>query len=344
MVWERGVRILRVSKVLFASAVSLALTHSAYADNVLNFYTKDAALTIFGDDVETTSTPELGYAPAEKTKAIEIKEIQKEKKSSSPVVEPVSVKAAKTLDDVRNELKTPDDILKKFGDPEADIAIPGRDDAPLPFKGMMAALDVDNRELAQKYARQYVRYLKRVQNKTDKVMTVVNEAMGNEGMLPANPLNIQQELEASQEAQNEEKQDEEKLREEVRAAVKQKVPQDPFGEVDVYFFFKMDDEGSKLMIPEIQSVYEKIDGDPKVRFMGLSVDGFSAEDIKEFSDTYKINFPIKSGRALASKLGIAEFPSVVFIPHNAPTRMIVEQGFRRDFFIEEVVNLVKGVK
>ncbi len=343
MVWERGVLLLRVSRVLFLSAVSIAYSYSAHADNVLNFYTKDAALTIFGDDVETTATPELGYAPAEKVKLQEEK-LKINEKKTAPGVEPVAVRVPKTVEEVRAELKTPQDILKQFGDPEADMAIPGRDDAPLPFKGMMAALEVDNKDLAQKYARQYVRYLKRVQNKTDKVMAVVNEAMGNEGMIPKEQLNLQENLPEPSDPKIAEEQSEDKLREEVRAAVRHKVPQDPFGEVDIYFFFKMDEEGSKLMVPEIQSFYDKVEGDSKVRFMALSLDAPSAEDIKEYTDTFKIKYPVKSGKILATKLGITEAPTIVFVPHNAPTRMVVEQGFRRDFFIEEVVNLMKGIK
>jgi hypothetical protein len=333
MVWKRGA-LLRVSKVVFMGLLSLTPVLS-HADNVLNFYTKDAALTIFGNDVETTATPELGYAPAEKTKKSEEKN---ETAAQPPAATPAKV--TQTLDDVRAELKTPDDILKKFGNPDEELSIPGRDDAPLPFRGMMAALEVDNRELAQKYAKQYVKYLKKVQNKTDKVMAVVNQAMGEEGMISANELDS---LDDSEEPKDLE-QDEGKLRQEVKDAVKERVPQDPFGEVDVYFFFKMDDEGSKLMIPEIESFYSSVKDDSKVRFIALSLDNPTKEDIQEFTETYKIKFPVKSGMALAKKLNVTGVPTTLIVPHNAASRMIVEPGFRRAFYIEEVVSLMKGEK
>jgi len=336
MVEKLGAIKLRISQVLFLGLLSFTPA-LCQADNVLNFYTKDAALTIFGDEAETTATPELGYAPVVSSRKSEEK-LSDKKEAAKKVEAPEKNSKAVTTEEVRAEFKTSKDILDKFGDPEADISIPGRDDAPLPFRGMMAALEVDNRELAQKYARQYVRYLKRVQNKTDKVMAVVNKAMGDEGMTPTNTPKAEDNLEPTKTVE----QDEEKLREEVRLAVKDRVPQDPFGEVDVYFFFKMDDEGSKLMIPEIESFYKKFSSDKNVRFMALSLDNPTKEDIKEYSDTYKLSFPIKSGMALAKKLNVSGVPTTLVIPHNASTRMIVEPGFRRSFYLEEVVSLMKG--
>jgi hypothetical protein len=335
MVWKHGAW-LRVSSVLIIGFFSLQPTYS-HADNVLNFYPKDAALTVFGSDVETTATPELGYAPATKTKKSEEKDKSLEQPAAAA---PAPARVTQTLDDVRAELKTPDDILKKFGDPDAELTIPGREDAPLPFRGMMAALEVDNRELAQKYAKQYVKYLKKVQTKTDKVMAVVNQAMGEEGMAPPNSLDSIENIPDEKDLE----QDEGKLRQEVKDAVKERVPQDPFGEVDVYFFFKMDDEGSKLMIPEIDAFYASFKDDSKVRFVALSLDNPSKEDIQEFAETYKIKFPIKSGMTLAKKLNVTGVPTTLIVPHNATSRMVVENGFRRSFYIEEVVSLMKGEK
>lgn len=332
MVWKQGGIILQVSFV-----VCLTGAISAHADNVRNFYSKDSARNVFGNEVETTATPELGFEPAENTSH----------RSEKPALQPVALKPEVAGPEIpamkvatTKNIQTPSDILKIFGDPDADITIPGRDDAPLPFKGMMAALETGDQALAQKYARQYVRYLKRVQSKTDKVMAIVSKAMGDEGMVK--PPEAMPSEESDAEKLVNEAQDEAKLREDVRLAVKDKVPQDPFGQVDIYFFFRMEDEGSKLMLPEIESFYAAVSDDPNVKFIALSLDNVSREDIQEFRDTYKLTFPIRGGISLAKKLNVSGTPVTLLMTHNAPQKVVVEKGFRRSFYLEEVTQLMKG--
>ncbi len=301
---------------------------SLRAENVINFYNHNSAKTVFTDEATATASPEIGYF---------------EKRSNKPKLEKASVstkgQAAQSPATAAPTVmpNSKDAIVKMYGDPDQNVPLPGREDAPAPFRAMMASLELGDTELAQKYAKQYVKYLKGVQTKTDEVMALVNKAMSAEGMIQKQEL-----LDDEAPAVVEQGFDEEKARDDVQVALKDTVPQDPFGEVDVYFFFKMDDENSRLVLPEIAAFYAVIKDDPKIKFVALSLDNASREDLQEYKDTLGITFPIRGGIKLAKKLNVSAVPATLIMTHNSPQKVVVENGFRRAFYLEEVTNLMKG--
>ncbi len=90
------------------------------------------------------------------------------------------------LDGAVKEAAVHDELVKQHGDPKLDPPINVVDNAPKPFKAMMAALDAGDDQLAFSYARQYVRYLKRLQDRTGKVMGFVGLAGEREKMFGEN--------------------------------------------------------------------------------------------------------------------------------------------------------------
>lgn len=76
------------------------------------------------------------------------------------------------------------EILSQFGDPEIETPVQAQENAPVPFKGMMAALQVGDKELAYRYARQYIRYVNRVQDRASTALNLQRLAKEREGYTP----------------------------------------------------------------------------------------------------------------------------------------------------------------
>ncbi len=90
------------------------------------------------------------------------------------------------LDGEVQEAALKEKILSEHGDPKIDPPVNVVENAPKPFKAMMAALEAGEDQLAFSYARQYVRYLKRLQDRTGKVMGFVGLAGEREKMFAEN--------------------------------------------------------------------------------------------------------------------------------------------------------------
>lgn len=73
-------------------------------------------------------------------------------------------------------------ILASYGNPESDIPVNAIETAPAPFKGMMAALQSGENELAFDYARQYARYLRDYKERTSYAHGLIGKAMKAEHM------------------------------------------------------------------------------------------------------------------------------------------------------------------
>ncbi|RMD86128.1 MAG: hypothetical protein D6808_03950 [Candidatus Dadabacteria bacterium] len=218
---------------------------------------------------------------------------------------------------------TREEIIDLYGDPDTVPHVLGRQDAPMPFKGMMAALEAGEVDIAKRYARQYVRYLKAVQSRTGSVLNMVREAMAEEGMNTSDPK-------------------EAKVRADLRKSFVGKVPVDPAGKVDVYFFFNASDRKSYPMLSEMEKVYQLARKDPAVNFAGLILEKATKEDLREFRSTHNITFPIFGGGKLSKIYGVTKLPTVLVVSHSDPAKVVVEEGYRRHIYFEEMIKVMKG--
>ena len=138
------------------------------------FFPKDSAATTFAK--ETTLGDSLSMGTFDDTAG----------KRTKPTPQAASDKNAKS-DFVDGKFKNPypkdkEGIVSAFGDPSEDTPLKAIDNAPTPFKAMMASIQAGDSELAFAYARQYVRYMKGVQGSMKAVDKMTNAAMQMEGM------------------------------------------------------------------------------------------------------------------------------------------------------------------
>ena len=318
--------------------------------SVSDFYTSSGTLSPFSKQIEHTEAPEIGFFPEEKrpeSEAEEEAQPETENTARDPMAEIArllkenlkEMKAEKEKAENSRESKTfasRDDVIKQYGDPTQRTPVLGVKDAPLPFKGMMAAKELGDEMLFHEYAKQYVHYITDVQGTTDSVMKAVNNVMRDEGLLPGGDRNAPAPA-------AEESIDEGKVREEIRKAIVN-YPVDPYGEVDVYVFLKGDSKNSELMLPELDTFSRTIKANEKVRFAALMLDAGKKEELQAIQKKYNLSFELHGGAQMAKKLGVKGTPTLVFVPRNLKKKMVVEEGYRRYFFLDEVLMHMQGRK
>ncbi len=140
-----------------------------YLRPAVGFFSRGAAQTTFNERVTWTEKPQLEYFPAVHPKVQEAEE--------TPAADSVQDPKAKKF------LPTSEAILKEYGDPATDIPVLAQPDAPTPYKGLMAALQLNDEKLAFQYARQWARYLSNLNSRTLKVTGLTGLAMKREGQL-----------------------------------------------------------------------------------------------------------------------------------------------------------------
>lgn len=75
-----------------------------------------------------------------------------------------------------------EDVVAQYGNPDEAAPVLAQDNAPLPFKGMQAALEVGDDQLAFRYAKQWVRHMQNVQTRIDKLTAFTDLAREKMGM------------------------------------------------------------------------------------------------------------------------------------------------------------------
>ena len=140
-----------------------------YLRPTAGFFARDAAQTTFHEKVTWTEKPQLEYFPA-------LRVLPKEIEEPTPDAVVQDPKAKKLL-------PSAEAVIKEYGDPTEDAPVLAQADAPTPFKGLMAALQLNDEKLAFQYARQWARYLTNLNNRTMKVTGLTGLAMKREGHL-----------------------------------------------------------------------------------------------------------------------------------------------------------------
>jgi hypothetical protein len=162
---------------MLASSVVSALG-SVCAQEETAFYQKNVAKEFWGTEVtEKAGTLSLLKPIKEK----DLKEAETAKLNEEGEIVPVK---ANIEDD--SPPKTEAEWRKRFGDPNKPHPIKAKSDAPLPYMGLTEAIRVGNYGMAEKYAKQYVRYMRDVQNNAKISVGFMGKAMEEEGILTAN--------------------------------------------------------------------------------------------------------------------------------------------------------------
>ncbi|MGI6679977.1 MAG: hypothetical protein ACOX3T_00545 [Bdellovibrionota bacterium] len=147
-----------LSAILLLSIITLSFALDAHSEEQSRaFFTQGSAKSIFLPEAKVTEKQDLQYFK-------EKKEIKKDSSKTSRDEELIAETKNESLENnslVKNEEKelTPSGkILAKYGNPEEDLTYYPENNAPAPFKGIMAALQIGDEDLAFRYAKQYINY------------------------------------------------------------------------------------------------------------------------------------------------------------------------------------------
>ena len=305
--------------------------------------------------------------------------------AKTPLLDGDPEKSEEKPDAPQLEEETQNKLFEQYGDPAIDPPINVVENAPKPFKAMMAAMEAGDDDTAFKYAKQYVRYLRNLNERTTKVMGFTKYAMQSEGMADSSPAGVPEVFKQFQStfqkdqaeqtpgsgqvrtlndrakdilARAEMEEDEVPQRTTANAAPmsaaqeaterarlrqehRSRVPVDPSGRADVYFFFRPRDSDSGKMFPDVEELYKSIRSDPKIKFVALSPDTMSEEEINAVRTRTQATFPIKNGAAIATKLGITKTPSVVVISPGT-SKGLFEEGVRSRIYLDELIKMMQG--
>ncbi|MCB0334757.1 MAG: hypothetical protein KDD62_00585 [Bdellovibrionales bacterium] len=135
--------------------------------------------------------------------------------------------------------------------------------------------------------------------------------------------------------------DEEVERKAARTALKGRIPVDPKGVVDVYYFF---DPRNKELLPyakDIQFLNESIEKDPNANFMALTFRRYDSNEVFWFQRKSDSKFPVQSGETLAKGLNVKDAPSVLFVTRTS-NQFHIEKGIKNFYFLDEVRKIMQG--
>jgi len=269
------------------------------------------------------------------------------------------------------EFTSGEDVLKAYGDPTKDAPVLAQDNAPKPFKAMMAAFETGDDQLAYQYARQWVRYMGNIQKRTQRVVEAAKAAQQGEAILSdtaaeSNHLrqmivndnaNLAANLDpraqailkqaeadesvAPQNSQNPLEQQELKAREEVRRQIAGKIPVDTQGRADVYVFLGVNDKDSEKFALLANQIYERASMIKNVNFAAFSTARLNKDAMVRISQRLGLKFDLLVGDSFSKELQLRETPAVVIV---SPTsgKVIKETGDKPFFYYDELIAAVQG--
>ena len=260
-----------------------------------------------------------------------------------------------------------DEILAKFGAPDAPQLIRAQKDSPPAMQGLFEALNSGDKDLAWQYAVALARRQAEMQNVVSKATDYQMLAMEAIGMRPAAPLpdngeaidptraelNHLIEQTRQQELQRRVAINPELLEAggegppvaesgAARAALKTpQIPVDPEGKVKVLIFFDEKSPDSRQMAESVRPLRERLKGDPNVAVLGFTKRTYPMAGLKLRGAELSFPFPLLSGEALALDLRIQSYPTFVFLAVSTKQTYRLE-GVPSVDEIERTVRIMKG--
>lgn len=130
-------------------------------------------------------------------------------------------------------------------------------------------------------------------------------------------------------------------RHQIRQRLAGKLPADPKGELDIFFFFLPRDKDARSMAEQIEAIYQEHKENPKVNLVGVTIDVSNPLAISGFQETTKTTFPVLSGAVLAQKLEVSKSPTTIIRGRNNG-QALYETGARGKIYLEEVIRAMGG--
>jgi hypothetical protein len=239
------------------------------------------------------------------------------------------------------------DLVSKYGDPSTEFPVTAQENAPLPFKGMMAALQVGDKKLAAQYAKQYVQYMQKLDKTAKDAVQLQMEAeqLLSQAGAEKDPAALASaeipQAAGVEKASLKPLSDEESIRKEMREKIAGKAPVDPKGEVEFYFFFRSNDPKSIQMGAEFEKFAAANSSDPKLLIKALTSEKEDQGTIEAYRAKSGAKFRIENGSEFARQLGITKVPAIAAIAKNSG-QATIEEGIRNFYYLDELLKAMKG--
>ncbi|MDC0358778.1 hypothetical protein OAO01_08180, partial [Oligoflexia bacterium] len=115
-----------------------------------------------------------------------------------------------------------------------------------------------------------------------------------------------------------------------------KVPIDPQGKVDVFFFFRPKDVRSLQMGSEAQALFKRAQQDKRINFIGYTFDNVTDSSIAAYRQKTGVTFPVLNGQLLAARMELKVSPTTIVIAQSTG-KSVVQEGIRPFYYLDELV-------
>lgn len=377
-----GFRFVRFIPLFLLFFIALPCANSAAADARSFFGSRDGKLvrnvfTRRSHDLEEPVT--LEYFPSQQNEGL-LEEEEQDTREGSLVEEEAEYEEASLEEeaeaeeeeeqDPRAAPKDKADVIDRFGDPDERMAVMAQGDAPKPFQGLQAALELGDEELALKYARKYVRYMHDIQARGKEVSTYLRKAnvaekisdYDEEGDVTKEEVDAYEEHVEEQvrlhgpdvlldtnesklfhDLQSSDRLAQEQAQQDLDALVKTgKVPVDSSGRVDVYYFFDLSDENSLQMGKEIQRLFRSSESNPNLNLIGFTMsDSINAEALDGYRRATGAKFPVNPGGVLAKGFKVTAAPTTLLVTPS-DGKSYSQEGAVTGAFLKALVTYMQG--
>jgi hypothetical protein len=345
---------------------------SSFADARTPFaQDRDLVRNIFADDnTRISDSNNIEYFPAKKGEQV----IPEEVAMVEPATPESAQKPKEAVDDVPTQERvapqTAAELIAKFGDPTKRKPVLAKGDSPEAFQGLQAALELGDEELAFQFARQYIRYMKEIQERGHKISQLMKQANLAEKLsdddktenVTVKEVKEYEEYLAMQESglgpearamlanaekfenlQSTDRIERDKAKKALKALLARgEIPVDPKGAVNVFFFIDINGETALQTAGNIEQLYRRSLQDSGLNVGVLTLDdAVSSEGLREFREKSGVSFPIQAGARLAGPLGVTTAPTSVFSTQTT-SKTVIRPGVLSPIFVDELVNVMQS--
>ena len=329
---------MRFRAVLLSVHLLVATTSSVHvfaqtgASEVKGFWAKGDAQDMFGD-VHPNSSESIVYHDVTKKQ----KPIPPEQRFQEPPENFENTGENERLPKAPPTPMTREDILAQFGSPDNPQLIKAQKDSPPAMQGLFAAINANDKELAWGYALALAKRQVEMQSVVSKATDYQMLAMEALGMRPpaaapkeGQPLDpVREELKELMEKTRREElskavnldgseltldQDASKT---LEATLKQEsalpIPVDPEGKVKVLIFFDARHYKAHEVVESLKALQEPLSEIKGLDVVGLTRRTYNKKGLELKSAETSFPFRLVNGEALALKLRIQRYPTIVFV-------------------------------
>ncbi|NLF25887.1 MAG: hypothetical protein GX589_09565 [Deltaproteobacteria bacterium] len=134
---------------------------------------------------------------------------------------------------------------------------------------------------------------------------------------------------------------EQEERMQTRRMLSGRVPLDPQGRVDMFFFLRIYDREVMAIAGDIEKLYQGLKGQDHVNFIVLTIDGLNPGAVDDFRRVTKTTFPIVNGERLAQRFKVKRSPTMIYVTQTN-NRFFQEEGLRNYYHWDELLKIMQG--